>query len=379
MAKRHPGYSSFLHPSRCKSTCDTNISFVAIFRILVPDMAPGKGMAFFKAKKDRATVTQADVNRAELTGIKQGAAAAVGKAFGSTGKKKKEKRHKDVDCVGDLRCWDAFDPLHLPLPRAVAPYTTIRTTAIWNPSDENNRTFALFAPSLDVSADAGQWSTSYALSSNKLMTDALSITDGVTQHVFEGMSSTSWKAASVVPSAFSVQIMNPEAMATTEGMVYIGRCLNKVNLSEGTLSKNFQSVVDNLVSYSAPRLCSAGKLALRGVQVDSIPNNMSQLANFTTLKDTTTKTFTLDQTNVSHMEGFNPIFIYNPNQVALQVLVCCEWRVRFDPSNPAYAACRMHAPSTDHTWYETLRKGADMGAAVVDIAEKAVQLGRAIR
>jgi hypothetical protein len=343
-------------------------------------MAPGKGMAFFKAKKARA-VTQADVNQAELTGIKQGAAAAVGKAFGSgtTGKKKKEKRQKDVDHGGDLRCWDAFDPMHLPLPRAVAPYTTIRTTAIWNPSDDNNRTFALFAPSLNVSSDAGQWSTSYAISSNKLMTDVLSVADGVQQHVFEGMLNASWKAASVTPSAFSVQIMNPGAMATTEGMVYIGRCLNKVNLSEGDLTKTFQSVVDNLVSYSAPRLCSAGKLALRGVQVDSIPNNMSQLANFTTLRDATNKTFTLSDTNAAHQEGFNPIFIYNPNQVPIQVLVCCEWRVRFDPSNPAYAACRMHAPSTDHTWYETLRKGADMGAAVIDIAEKAVQLGRAVR
>lgn len=342
-------------------------------------------MAFFKAKKERA-VTQADVNRAELTGIKQGAAAAAGKAFGTTGKKKKEKRHKDVECGDDseyeedmLRCWNAFDPAHLPLPRAVAPYTTIRTTAIWNPTDDNNRTFALFAPSLNVSSDAGQWSSVFALSSNKLMTDILSIADGATQHVFEGMLNPSWIAASVVPSAFSVQIMNPEPMATTEGMVYIGRCLNKVNLSEGDLTQTFQSVVDNLVSYSAPRLCSAGKLALRGVQVDSIPNNMSQLANFTTLRNATTKTFTLADTNALHQEGFNPIFIYNPNHVALQVLVCCEWRVRFDPGNPAYAACRMHAPSTDHTWYETMRQAADMGAAVVDIAEKAVQLGRAIR
>jgi len=211
------------------------------------------------------------------------------------------------------------------------------------------------------------------------MTDALNVSAGATQHAFAGMNTASWKAASVVPSAFSIQIMNPEAMATTTGMVYVGRCLNKVNLSEGDLTKTFQSVVDNLVSYSAPRLCSAGKLALRGVQVDSIPNNMSQLANFTTLKEAITASFTLSASNYQHQEGFNPIFIYNPNQVALQVLVCCEWRVRFDPSNPAYAACRMHEPSTDHTWYETLRKGAEMGSAVVDIAEKAVQLGKAIR
>jgi len=337
-------------------------------------MAPGKGAAFFKAKKAKA-ITRAELNRAELTGIQQGAASAVSKAFGNSS----EKEEDDKSGEGTLRCWDAFDPAHLALPRAVAPYTVIRTTAIWNPSDNNNRTFALFSPTINVGSDGGQWTSGYANSTNKLLTDTLNVTDGMKSHVFEGMSNASWIAASVVPSAFSVQIMNPEAMATTEGMVYIGRCLNKVNLSEGDLTKTFQSVVDNLVSYSAPRLCSAGKLALRGVQVDSIPNNMSKLANFTTLKEETGGAFTLSAANYRHQEGFNPIFIYNPNQVAIQVLVCCEWRVRFDPGNPAYAACRMHPPSTDHTWYETLCRGAEMGAAVVDIAEKAVQLGQAIR
>jgi len=349
-------------------------------------MAPrrkGKGIAFFKARKQRA-VTQGDVKRAELVGIQQGAAAAVGKAFGGGNGKKKKNGNGGTGNGGGgtLRCWDAFNPAHLALPRAVAPYTIIRTTAIWNPSDtdENSRRFCLFAPTLDVSADAGQWTNIYAFSSNKLMTDVKSISSGIKQHAFVGMNTGSWKAASVTPSAFSVQIMNPEAMATSEGMVYIGRALNKVNMSESDLTETFQSVVDNLVSYGAPRLCSAGKLALRGVQVDSIPNNMSELARFSTLREHADGvTFGLSTANVSHQEGFNPIFIYNPNQVKLQVLVCCEWRVRFDPSNPAYAACRMHAPSSDNTWYNTLRKGAEMGSAVVDIAEKAAQLGSMIR
>jgi hypothetical protein len=152
-----------------------------------------------------------------------------------------------------------------------------------------------------------------------------------------------------------------------------------VNLSEGDLTKTFQSVVDNLVSYSAPRLCSAGKLALRGVQVDSIPNNMAKLANFTTLKEAISASFALSSGNYTHQEGFNPIFIYNPNQVAIQALVCCEWRVRFDPANPAYAACRLYEPSTDHTWYETMRRAAESASVVIDIAEKAVQLGKSIR
>lgn len=321
-------------------------------------------------------------------GVKQGAGSTVPVAFGpppppswkkqgQRGKKRRGKAGKQQRNGTNMSHWDAFAPQHLSLPRAVAPYTVIRTTAIWNPLTDNQRRFALFGPSISASNDAGQWSSYFALGANVPMTGLRSATDGVTQYAFASMLSDSWKAASVTPSAFSIQVLNPEALQTSTGMVYIGRCKNKVNMSEGDNSTSFQELADNLVSYSNPRMCSAGKLALRGVQVDAVPNNMSELAKFTTLGQGSSGNTTLSSTNTIHQEGFNPIFLYNPNAVDLQVLVCCEWRVRFDPSNPAYAACRMHKPSTDSNWSANLEKAVAAGSGVMDIVEKVARVGRA--
>lgn len=279
----------------------------------------------------------------------------------------------------DLVCWNAFAEPHLALPRAVAPYTIIRTTAIWNPTEPDQRRLALFGPIMDVGADAGQWSNLYCYSTNVPLTSLRSTPSGAFQYSFGSMASSSWDAASVTPAAFSVQILNKEAIQNSSGMVYIGRCKNKVHLSEGDNSASFQDLADDLVSYSNPRMCSAGKLALRGVHVDAVPNNMSELAKFTTLKQAVEQATTFTSSSSRHQEGFNPIFVYNPDAVELQVLVCCEWRVRFDPSNPAYAACRMHRPSTDASWAQHMKHAVALGNGVADIVEVVARYGNAMR
>jgi hypothetical protein len=276
-------------------------------------------------------------------------------------------------------CWNAFAEPHLALPRAVAPYTIIRTTAIWNPATADQRRFALFGPSVNVGADAGQWTNLYCIGTNAPLSSTRGATNASYQYGFGSMSSASWEAASVTPAAFSIQVLNKEALQNSTGMIYIGRCKNKVHIAEGDNSASYQDLADDLVSYSNPRMCSAGKLALRGVHVDAVPNNMSELAKFTTVNQSDSKAITISDTNSLHQEGFNPIFVYNPDAVELQVLVCCEWRVRFDPSNPAYAACRMHKPSSDATWASHMEQAVAMGNGVADIVEVVARTGNALR
>ncbi|APG75709.1 hypothetical protein 2 [Beihai sobemo-like virus 3] len=328
-----------------------------------------------------------------VTGVQQGAAAAVPKAFGSTaGRRWGNRRRTSANSrpnnrwqrrkragIAESACWDAFSPVHLALPRAVAPYATIRTTAIWNPDVDagDGNKFALFGPYLDGSADAGQWSNLFSLTANTALSNPKNTNGGAKYYAFESMISGSWKAASVTPAAFSIQIMNPEALQTSSGAVYIGRCKNRVSVQEGVLTETWQLLAEELVSYSNPRICSAGKLALRGVQIDAIPNNMSELANFTTLKEYSDHTTNLSSTvpHPVHPSGFNPIFVYNPDGVKLQILVCCEWRVRFDPSNPAYAACSSHKPTSDTTWHKHMQHALAAGNGVLDIAEKVARYG----
>lgn len=317
-----------------------------------------------------------------LTGIKQGAGKSVKIAFGSKNggsrkvrKQLKRKPNRRVLGKYQLACWDAFHTSHLALPRAVAPYTVIRTTKIYEPATTDRRVLSLFGPSIRTTYDAGQWTSDFVVSTNKPMTDTMSVADGIYRGAFEAMSSGSWSAASITPAAFSVQVMNPQALQSTSGMVYIGRCKNKVNMSEGDLTQTFQELADNLVSYSNPRLCAAGKLALRGVQIDAVPNNMSELAKFTTIDSRPSGVEQLTSSNPRHQEGFNPIFVYNPDGVPLQYLVCCEWRVRFDPSNPAYAACESHKPTTDTKWWEHMEHAVRLGNGVIDIVERVAATG----
>jgi len=329
-------------------------------------------------------------------GIKQGTGAVTNAPFGGGGQHRPKggqrsfKRGSRKGRGGggrrrgsNLACWNAFAEPHLALPRAVAPYTIIRTTAIWNPSTSDQRRLALFGPVMNAAHDAtyaaGQWASTYCIGSNAPLSTLRNTLNSAYQYSFGSLSSGAWQAASVTPAAFSIQIMNKESLQNASGMVYIGRCKNKVHLAEGDNSSSYQELADDLVSYSNPRICSAGKLALRGVHVDAVPNNMSELANFTSLDQATDTAFTLNTTASKHQEGFNPIFIYNPDAVELQVLVCCEWRVRFDPSNPAYAACRMHKPSTDASWAEHMQHAVALGNGVADIVEVVARAGNAMR
>lgn len=318
-----------------------------------------------------------------LTGIKQGTGKTVTVPFGSAPKQNGNRRRRRGLALprmgGAPKCWDAFDPCHLALPRAVAPYTVVRTTAIFSSTEADPQRLTLFGP-IDAFGD-GFWTNAYALGANGVLSNPMNHAlplGGCNSSVFSTMTGPSWTAASVTPAAFSIQVMNPQALQTTHGNVFIGRCLNKVNLMDRDVTSTWQSLADELVSYSNPRICSAAKLAMRGVQVDAVPNNMSRLADFTTLSSFAAATYPVGPTNLTRQDGFNPIFVYNPDGVPLQILVCCEWRVRFDPSNPAYAASSPHPPSSDRTWWNTIQDSLAIGSGALDIATKVAAFGRAV-
>lgn len=320
-----------------------------------------------------------------LTGIKQGTGAAVTVPFGNGPKKSGRRRARGTPrrTGGTLKCWDAFHPCHLPLPRAVAPYTVIRTTSIFSSTESDPRRLTLFGPIDSSAADSNgeSWTNGYAIGASGVLSNPMNHSaplGGTVLSSFASMSGGSWAAASLTPAAFSIQIMNPSPLQETHGNVYIGRCLNKVCVSRRDLTMPWQDLADELVSYSNPRICSAAKLALRGVQVDAVPSNMNRLSDFTTLRTVNGGTFTLTANYPHRHDGFNPIFVYNPDAVPIQILVCCEWRVRFDPSNPAYAACTPHPPSSDKTWWNTMQETIALGSGAMDIATKAAALGRAL-
>lgn len=271
---------------------------------------------------------------------------------------------------------DAFDSCHVPLPRAVGDYTVVRTTQIINYSDlpAGVGQLSLFGPISTTIADGTpiplKWSSSMGIS----LPDAgsLSGTTGVF-HKFQAMDTSAWNDVRLVPASYSVKVMNPEALQTSTGVVYIGRCRQMLNRSGSTeTTVNF---ANDLVSYSQPELCAAGRLALRGVQVNLVPYDMNALSDFRQMSTVTPTdeggwTQRLSASAESQFDGLAPVFIYNPSDIKLQLLICCEWRVRFDPSNPAYATHTFHRSSTMEYWEKVQRLASSEGAGVFDLVEK---------
>jgi hypothetical protein len=277
------------------------------------------------------------------------------------------------------RCWDAFHPSHLPLPRAVGPYTTIRTTSVIS-SGTGLTIFGTFQK--QTAGGAPKWSNICAVSPFGAMTTTVDLPDGTFGHVGTAPGGTSDTGFTCCPSAFSVQILNPNALQTTNGIGFMGAC--PVQLALGGNTGTWQGIADQFTAYMAPRMVSAGKLALRGVQIDSYPLNMNAISSFQGLvanaegQQFTWLGDTSSGPNSLNPVGWAPIVVYNPSNVALNYLVCTEWRVRFDIDNPAVSSHTHHPVASDKEWDAHIKRALSMGHGVVDIVERVANSGAAI-
>lgn len=303
----------------------------------------------------------------QLAGIKQGVGRAVVRAFGATvARKRRGRRNRGM---GYNQCHhDAFSMHHLPLPRPTGPYTVIRTTQVIT----SNSKLVVLGPVFD--ADKGLWTN--VCGYGTLKDGALKDAGSVYRYTFQSMKNNSWSAAQVTPAAFSVQLMNPNALQNTEGIVYAGRIRTAWKLNEHR-EDTPNDLANQFISYNMPRLLAAAKLAFRGTHTDAVPFNMSRLAEFTVQEQYDPGATTVSGSGAD-FSGFNPQFYWNENGINLQFLICCEWRVRFDPSNPAQASHIQYQHADESIWMKALHAAEAAGNGVIDIADRIAQTGNAI-
>lgn len=309
-----------------------------------------------------------------LRGIKQGVGMIVKRPFG-TGSSRPRRAALRGKPTSKRAALCALSPQHLPLPRAVGAYTVTKTTTILNAPPSRLLLFGTIKGGRSNHPDTA-WFNSVCVSSVGTGS-AISAPNNALFHIDTALGATGFDHARLVPAALTVQVMCPRSLQTAEGIVYIGRTKQVLDLMGD--SRTWDTLASELVSYSSPRLCSAGKLALRGVKVDAIPNNMSQLSDFCprgVISDPAAKTWSDSGIN-AQFEGFAPIFVYNRDLVSMQYLVTVEWRVRFDPGNPAYGGHSYHPVSSDSVWSDTIRGLEAEGHGVVDMAEGIADFGDA--
>jgi hypothetical protein len=317
-------------------------------------------------------------------GIQQGVGSSVRRPFGST------RIPRSLAGAFDATCSQ-----HLALPTATGPYTTVRVTQLIK-TNERAIFFGTFRGGYDrlvtsvdppITNRRSGWAPYCAVSGlNDNGSD-----NPATSAIFYKLSGIEnlGPMATVVPSALSVQIMNPNALQSTNGILYIGRMSTQVRGEDET--STWDELANEFVSYQAPRLCSAGKLALRGVKVDAAPFNLQELQDFDRIvdpADSSAGTIVApwksegapasgaDLNSRWNMKGFSPIAVYNPENVAMNYLVTMELRVRFDMGHPAASTHQHHTASTTPTWSHALKQMADAGHGAMDIAENVAQLGQ---
>lgn len=298
-------------------------------------------------------------NRSHATNVlATGVAAAPKKAFGCT--------------IGHtLHCWDAKHPHHLPLPRAVGPYTVIRATKrITSGRAANIIGSFQFKDGASTTPDFGNWSET-------IMVSDVNPTAPINQSNNTFASSVELgglgAAATLVPSALSVQIMCPTALQTASGVIYAGVMNTQAALAGRT--ETWFSYMEKFVQFQSPRLLAASKLALRGVQINSYPLNMSEVSKFTQLKGTGDENFAWEHFNPA---GWAPIVIYNPSGTTLEMLITVEYRVRFDLDHPASASHSHHPVASDSAWDRLVRQASSLGNGVMDIADVVANAGMSV-
>lgn len=308
-----------------------------------------------------------------LYGIKQG----VGRVTTAAVQKPAVKRPPKTSVPLMKHALNALHPCHLPLPRAVGGYSIIRTTDIIN-SDGEAFLFGTFKGPAQQFTET-TWLNTIAVrpANNDVgLNQPIGGDNNAYMYGSAALNSAAINSARMVPAAFTIQVMNGSALQTTAGIAYIGR--SKTVLDVMGDPRSWNTVMQELVSYSAPRLCSAGKLALRGVQVNAVPNNLSVLSDFVPRRiGTEGLTTWSESTYAADLEGFGPIFVFNPDGIPLKYLVTIEWRMRFDPLNPAYAGHIVHTPASESTWSKVIADAEALGNGVVDIADVTADVGMA--
>lgn len=302
--------------------------------------------------------------------LTNGVAAVPRRAFGNRPKTANGLR-------AALRGLDATSPVHLPLPRATGPYTPIRVTRRHS-STAYLSFFGTFATEDSASSLPGAlgnmvWINVCGLESAAGSGASTVISAANAMRRISLPMSGMGQGVHLVPSAVTIQIVGVNSVTNSTGVVYVGRSHSQLNLSSSP--QTFGDLGTNMVSFMAPRMCSASKLALRGVKCSSYPLDMTDLADFRDLTVTSDANFTWDATSATRPEGFAPIFVFNPSGASLEILITLEWRVRFGIDEVAASTHTYHTPSSDGVWASAVRASASMGHGVVDIVEDVAAVG----
>lgn len=307
--------------------------------------------------KKKPLAARRNVRRTAVTVLAQGAVAPPRKNFGTAVAARKPNRS------ALLKCLDARVPRTLGLPRAVGPYSVIRTTTL-HPSSSR---FILFAPFMRQNEARENWLPWAGVESVNAASEVNALNN--TRPIVLPMTGL-LDACEVVPAAMTVQVMNPASLQQATGI--FAMCRVNQQLDIGGATETYEVLKNRCVGFYSPRMLTGGKLALRGVKCSSYPLDMNEYSHFNPVDDLDSA-FTWDSKN-RRPAALAPIVFMSDSEssVNLEFMVTIEWRVRFDPGNPATASHVHHDTLSDAAWNDVVKTASACGHGVEELSEDAV-------
>ncbi|APG75702.1 hypothetical protein 2 [Beihai sobemo-like virus 7] len=315
----------------------------------------------------------------------QGTGKAVRVAFGNGNGKRNGKLSIPRLPSG---CWDAFCQSHAALPRAVGPYTIVRTTRLIKTTSRWAMvgTFARFGGVAGPADGVPLWTNICCATEDgagAIGGTAATRFYGIPLPVADTLAGPSG-SGTLCPAAISVQVMANQNLQQATGQ--LAAAVVPVRMDMRGTTRTWSDIESQFVSYFRPRLMSAGKLVLRGVQMDSHPLSMADVSQFRGAHEVTAALNTDGVTPAAwslanapyDTNGWAPMVIYNPDNASLSLLITIEWRVRFDLSNPAVSSHTHHGVSSDVSWEKHIAAATRQLPGVLDIVEKVASTGMAV-
>lgn len=311
--------------------------------------------------------------------LAQGTGRAVARAFGC-------KTVVPRSLSMHPQSWDAFATVHAPLPRSVGPYTVIRTSFLTATSSKCGfiGSFMMRPKNTGNPGNkavlAGGWSNCVMVTEEAPTVIGSSAATGFHFAPFPGGADANARQQTTFtccPAAVSVQIMGPQSIGAAAGQLVAAVVPARLDLTDDT--RTWETVQTDITSYFRPRLLSAGKLTLRGVQMDSHPLSMSDVSTFAPLIHEDPNPNVIDARiwngDQPYPCGWAPLAFVNPSSAPIQLLIAVEWRVRFDVGNPAVASHQHHGVSSDQSWDHGVRRATEALPGVIDIVERVASTG----
>jgi len=307
-------------------------------------------------------------------------------------RKKTTARKGQVHRIGSTNTaygLNAFTPLHMPLPRPVAPYTVVRTIQNFTLAGNGNAQFWCFVPFTDDGVGPSVANklrmTSYCgfMKNNATLSPTA---NGMDLLNLSSLANGTTGGIECVPAAMTVRLTCPSALQGAAGQFFLGRWSVA---ADPRSYATFEDMRSGFLSYGHPRPLTAARLAMRGVEVSSVARDMNVCSEFLPLHATDAGNKIVNKGSYSLSDplapwsGFTPIVLIAEDSVTaattINVQVAIEWRWRFSLDNVAASTHTYHKPATAGVWSSIMETASTAGNGVTAIAEAAPTIARVAR